>query len=209
MHPLFLNMSGGLRMQQQARQWWRQATQMVHDAAHQPNAFEQWIEQLASRDPAIAVPAMWALQQAGAPVIPSLLHGLKHPHTRVRRSCVDCIDHGGYGADTRCVEALLPLLQDPVPHIRRAVWHTLFCERCPDATKCEMTAPIVLDRVALLVEIGANDPNAKLRGQLIGELGHQVYDARARNALKKILETERDPDVLTIAQRALDEEAGH
>src|SRR6266508_4441455 len=55
MHPLFLNMRGGLCMQQQTRQWWRQATQMVHEAAHQPNVFEQWIEQLASRDSAITV----------------------------------------------------------------------------------------------------------------------------------------------------------
>lgn len=190
-------------MQKQARQWWRQAAQMVQDAAHQSSAFEQWIEQLASRDPYIAVPAMWALQQAGAPVIPALLDGLKHPHTRVRRACVDCIDHGGYGGDMRCIEALLPLLQDPIPHIRRAVWHTLFCERCPDTTKCDMIAPVSLDRVALLVEIGAYDPNAKLRQQLIGDLGQHLPDPRARLALEKIVATECDPQVLIIAQRAL------
>jgi hypothetical protein len=116
---------------------------------------------------------------------------------------VDCIDHGGYGGYARCVEALLLLLHDPVPHIRRAVWHTLFCERCPDTTKCEIATPVPLDRVALLIEIGANDPNAKLRRQLVGELGNHVSDPRARQVLEEIVDIESDPHLLPVAQRAL------
>ena len=190
-------------MKQGARQWWQQAAHMVQAAANQPSSFEQWIEQLAIRDPHIAVPAMWALQQAGSAVIPSLLAGLNHAHTRVRRGCVDSIDHGGYGGDARCVEALLPLLHDPVPHIRRAVWHTLFCERCQDTAKCEITTPVHLDRVALLIEIGVNDPNPRLRQQLVGDLGDHMSDPRARHALEKIVDTESDLALVTVAQRAL------
>lgn len=190
-------------MKQEALQWWRQAAQMVRNAANQPNVFEQWVEQLAIRDPHIAVPAIMALQQAGSAVIPSLLKGLKHSHTRVRRNCVDIIDHGGYGADARCVEGLLPLLHDSVPHIRRAVWHTLFCERCPDATKCEITTPVQLDRVGLLIEVGVNDSNPKLQQQLVGDLGSYLSDLRARHTLEQIAATEQNPTLASVARRAL------
>jgi hypothetical protein len=194
---------GRQSMKQQARQWWQQAARMVHNAADQPSSFEQWVEQLARRNPSIAVPATWALQQAGPAVIPTLLMGLNHPHTRVRRACVDIIDHGGYGGDARCVTALLPLLSDPVPHIRRAVWHTLFCERCQNGTKCDIPIAVPLDRVALLVEIGLNDPNPKLRHQLVGDLAGFLSDPRARRALEQLMDTETDPGLLTVVQRAL------
>jgi HEAT repeat protein len=190
-------------MKQYAHQLWKQAAQMAQEAANQPHLYEQWVTQLASRDVAIATPAMWALQQAGSVVIPTLLVGLQHQHTRVRRSCVDIIDHGGYGADARCIQALLPLLHDPVPHIRRAVWHTLFCERCPDVTKCEITTLIQLDHVALLLEIGVNDPNPRLRQQLVGSLGDHLSDPRAQHALQQILADQNDPILLSIAQQAL------
>jgi HEAT repeat protein len=173
-------------MKQQMRLWNTQAMQMVQAAANQPVVFQTWVEQLASRDPHIYVPAIVALQQAGAEVIPTLINGLQHSNARVRRNCVDIIDHGGYGGDTRCVAALLPMLHDPVPHIRRAVWHTLFCERCQDETKCEVTNPIELDRVALLIDIGIHDPNPKLRQQLVANLGNYTSDPRARQALEHI-----------------------
>lgn len=190
-------------MKREAQQWWHQATQMVQEAHQQPSIFAQWVEQLAARDPRLAVPAIWALQQAGGAVIPTLLVGLQHPHARVRRGCVDVIDHGGYGGDARCVEALLPLLADPVPHIRRAVWHTLFCERCQDPTKCEVLTTHALDQVAMLIQVGIHDSNPKLRQQLICELGVHVADARARLALEQLLATEPDSMVARAAQQAL------
>jgi hypothetical protein len=190
-------------MKQYARQLWKQAAQMVQMAAGQPEVYEQWVAQLASRDVAVAVPAMWALQKVGPPVIPTLLIGLHHPHTRIRRGCVDVIDHGGYGGDARCIHALLPLLHDPVPHIRRAVWHTLFCDQCPDITKCEITTPVPLDQVALLLDIGVNDPNPRLRQQLVGRLGDHLADPRALQALQQIIADQNDPILTTIAQQAL------
>jgi len=174
-------------MQQQAQAWWRQATQIAQVAVHQTERFDELIKQLGVRDPHIAVPALWALQQAGPLAIPALLTGLQHPHPRIRRNCVDIIDHGGYGADARCVDALVALLRDPVPHIRRAVWHTLFCERCQDATKCEIIPTTSLDRVALLIEIGLHDPNPKLRGQLIEDLRQYQSDERAQLALTSVV----------------------
>jgi HEAT repeat protein len=173
-------------MKQQAQHWWKQAAQLASTALHEADGFNGFVEQLAVRDPNIAIPALWALQQAGPAAIPALLAGLHHPHPRIRRGCVDIIDHGGYGADERCVTALLPLLHDPVPHIRRAVWHTLFCERCQDETKCEVTVTTKLDQVALLINIGLNDPNPKLRGQLIHELRQHADDQRAALALARL-----------------------
>jgi hypothetical protein len=80
--------------------------------------------------------------------------------------------YGGYGADARCIAGLLPLLHDPVPHIRRAVWHTLFCERCQDTSKCEQISATPLDKRAFLLEIGIQDPNLKLRAELIQDMAN-------------------------------------
>src|SRR5262245_1178552 len=99
-------------MKQQAQAWWRSAGQIERDAASQPGRYEELVQQIAMRDPHLSVPAIWALQQAGPAAIPALLAGLQHRHPRVRRGCVDIIDHGGYGGDARCVEALLLLLHD-------------------------------------------------------------------------------------------------
>jgi hypothetical protein len=173
-------------MKQQAQAWWRQATQIAQAAVEQEGKFDELVQQLSVRDPSVFVPATWALQQAGPRAIPALLAGLHDPHTRVRRGCVDIIDHGGYGADARCIDALLPLLRDPVPHIRKAVWHTLFCERCQDATKCAVMATAKLDQVALLIEIGLHDPNPKLRQQRIDDLRQHQSDIRAQLALSQL-----------------------
>lgn len=175
-------------MKQQAQIWWRQATQIAQRAISQTERFDELVKQLSVRDPHICVPVNWALQQAGPAAIPALLAGLTHDHPRVRRGCVDIVDHGGYGADARCIDALLPLLHDPVPHIRKAVWHTLFCERCQDPTKCAVMPTEPLDQVALLIEIGLHDPNPKLRGQLIDELRQHQSDVRAQFALIKLVQ---------------------
>lgn len=97
-------------MKAAARAMWQQATQMVCDAAGDEQIYAEWVENLASRDVRVQVPAIWALQQAGTSAIPVLVTGLSNAQTRIRRNCVDVIDHGGYGGDGRCVIALLPLL---------------------------------------------------------------------------------------------------
>lgn len=173
-------------MKAAARVMWQQATQMVRDAAGNQQIYTEWVEHLASHDVHIQVPAIWALQQAGIGVIPTLVAGLRHADVRIRRNCVDVIDHGGYGADARCVAGLLPLLHDPVAHIRKAVWHTLFCERCQDAHRCEVPLATPLDRVALLIEIGIHDPNSKLRQQCIDDLVCCGDDIRAQYALRQL-----------------------
>ena len=89
-------------MKKQAYEWRRQAQAMALAAAEQPDDYTQLVEQMASGD---FMPG-WALEQAGPRAIPALIEGLRHPHTRVRRGCVDTIDHGGYGGDAHCIAAL-------------------------------------------------------------------------------------------------------
>jgi len=173
-------------MKKQAHEWWKQGTLLAREAADEEDGFEKFVAQIMIRDPHVSVPAMWALQQGGPSAIPALLAGLQHWHPRVRRGCIDIIDHGGYGADTRCIEALVAMLLDPVPHVRRAVWHTLFCERCPDPTRCTVTTPVDLDKVALLIDIGLHDPNPKLPRELEGELRQHATDPRAKLALDQL-----------------------
>lgn len=189
-------------MKQQAQRWWRQAAEIARQAEGRPELFAVWLEQLASREAAEAVPALWALQQVGPQVIPTLLAGLAHPNSRIRRSCVDIIDHGGYAADNRCVTALLTALHDPVPRVRRQVWHTLFCERCPSPERCEVPSDGTLDRVGLLVQFGIHDPNPKLRRQLVADLVAQRGDERARLALEQ-LAADDDPQITALARAAL------
>lgn len=153
-------------MKAAARAMWQQATQMVIDADGDEQIYAQWVAQLASHDVRVQVPAIWALQQAGPTVIPVLVAGLQNPQTRIRRNCVDVIDHGGYGADARCVTGLLPLLHDSVAHIRKAVWHTLFCETCVVPAHCEISVSAP-DEYMLLSTIGIHDSNPKLQAQLM------------------------------------------
>lgn len=190
-------------MKKPAQDWRKLATDMAKQAEEQPERFPLMIEQLANHDPQVSVPAIWALEQAGPIAIPYLLEGLKHPHTKVRRNCVDIIDHGGFGSDARCVEGLLHLLDDWVAHIRRAVWHTLFCERCPDDNKCEVRFEDDLDYIGMIIDIGLKDPNLKLRRQLVGELIQHREDLRVRATLEQILVTEDDAELLNLARQGL------
>lgn len=190
-------------MKQQAQRWWRQASDMAQGAEGRQELFAEWVERLASHEAAESVPALWALQQTGPQVIPTLLAGLQHPNARVRRNCVDIIDHGGYAADARCVAALLTALHDSVPRVRRQVWHTLFCERCPDPGRCEVPSEGTLDRVGLLVQIGIHDPNPKLRRLLVSDLVEHRADERARRALEQLAAADGDPQTAALARGAL------
>lgn len=190
-------------MQAQARAWQQQAARMVQEANARAEIFAQWVEKLAVRDPQVSVPAIWALHGAGVAVIPVLIAGLQHEHIRVRRTCVDIIDHGGYGGDGRCIEALLPLLHDPVPHIRRAVWHTLFCERCQDESQCVVERSGELDQVGLIINVGLRDENTKLRRQLVADLVQLGADPRVAPALTQMLETETDEQIIEQISKEL------
>lgn len=60
----------------------------------------------------------------------ALVGGLSHDHPQVRWWCIQMLDHC---PDARAVEAVVPLLDDPVPRVRRNAAHALGCVTCkPD-----------------------------------------------------------------------------
>src|SRR5690349_3791017 len=67
------------------------------------------------------------------PLSPAVRHavirGLGHWSPVVRRECLQIIDHHG---DDTCLPYVVPLLDDPVPHVRWFAKHTLTCDRCFD-----------------------------------------------------------------------------
>ncbi|MBV7334129.1 HEAT repeat domain-containing protein [Chloroflexi bacterium TSY] len=190
-------------MNRKSRAWWKKAEQLVQDASDQEEKLTKLVEQTLAPDLAVSEPARRALQIAGPVAIPILLKGLTDTNARVRRNCVDMIDHGGYSHDTRCVEALLPMIHDPVARVRRSVWHTLFCEDCPDSSQCEIPWSDDLDLITLAREVGLNDPNLKVRQLIVKELAKQMPDPRVDPLLEKVMQEETDAETRAKAQQAL------
>jgi HEAT repeat protein len=74
----------------------------------------------------------------------------------VRWWCVTILDHI---PDPRAIEAILPLLDDPVPRVRRNTAHALGCVLCKPEW-CGILDPAAL---AKLEHRAANDENARVR----------------------------------------------
>jgi HEAT repeat protein len=86
----------------------------------------------------------------------ALVEGLDDPSPQVRYWCVALLDHL---PDRDIVDAVTPMLDDPIPRVRRITAHALGCTGCRPA--CPLTVPEpVVDRLTLMAE---TDPNAKVR----------------------------------------------
>jgi hypothetical protein len=57
----------------------------------------------------------------------ALIDGLRHDSSSVRWWCLQLIDHV---ADALLLEQVVPLLNDPVPRVRKMAEHALSCEVC-------------------------------------------------------------------------------
>ena len=86
----------------------------------------------------------------------ALVGGLSHDHPQVRWWCIQMLDHC---PDPRAVEAILPLLEDPVPRVRRNAAHALGCVAC----KPDWTGRLEQEVSDLLVRMAESDPNTKVR----------------------------------------------
>jgi HEAT repeat protein len=152
------------------------------------------VEQLGAGDWRITLEAEMALARAGQAGIDAALRGLSHPNARVRRGCVDYMDHHGTDA---CFAALQwAALHDPAPSVRRVAAHSASCQRCKPC-------PLTGDLVGLLVQVALSDTNRRVRENAIGGLRYQPQDARAVAALETILRTETDPRLRREAHHAL------
>jgi HEAT repeat protein len=88
----------------------------------------------------------------------ALIDGLEHPNPQVRWWCVQLLDHC---SDSRAIEALVPMLDDPVPRVRRNAAHALSCTSCKPAWSGDMSDR-ALHRLEAMAE---SDPNLKVRDE--------------------------------------------
>jgi len=86
----------------------------------------------------------------------ALVEGLSHPNPQVRWWSVQLLDHC---PDPRAVDAIVPLLDDPVARVRRNAAHALSCQRCKPSWSGQL-AGSVIERLAAMAQA---DPNAKVR----------------------------------------------
>ena len=86
----------------------------------------------------------------------ALVEGLADPHPRVRWWCISLLDHV---PDVRAVAAIEPLLDDPVPRVRRNAAHALGCLAC----KPEWCGAVAPETVAKLEALATADENARVR----------------------------------------------
>lgn len=85
----------------------------------------------------------------------ALAEGLRDPKASVRHTCILVLDHV---SDVEAIMAVVPLLDDPVPRVRRMAVHALGCVACkPTATA------LPEDLMVRIMEMGRHDPNPKVR----------------------------------------------
>ena len=88
----------------------------------------------------------------------AVVDGLADKNPRVRWWCVQVLDHV---PDPRAVEAIVSLLDDPVPRVRRNAAHALGCVACKPAWSGARSAPVT----EKLFELATQDPNMKVRSE--------------------------------------------
>lgn len=93
----------------------------------------------------------------------ALVAGLSHSNPQVRWWSVQLLDHC---PDPRSVDAIAPLLDDPVPRVRRNAAHALSCIVCKPSWTGQL-AESVIERLSAMAH---SDPNAKVRAEATAAL---------------------------------------
>lgn len=88
----------------------------------------------------------------------ALIEGLSDSNPQIRWWCVQLLDHL---PDDRTLEALVPVLDDPVPRVRRNAAHALGCIACKPTWSGEVP-DVALVKLQALAE---SDPNQKVRAE--------------------------------------------
>ena len=93
----------------------------------------------------------------------ALIDGLRDQSPQVRWWCVQLIDHL---PDDRALDALVPVLDDPVPRVRRNAAHALGCVACKPTWDGRLAAPVI----EKLTEMSTSDANEKVRQEALRSL---------------------------------------
>ncbi len=86
----------------------------------------------------------------------AVAEGTRDPHPRVRWWCASILDHC---SDPRAIDLITPLLDDPVPRVRRQAAHSLGCALC----KPDWDGALSKETLAKLSDLAERDANARVR----------------------------------------------
>lgn len=140
------------------------------------------------RDRIAAQPPLWAK------VVDVLIEGLGHPNPRVRHECAHALD---IYDDGRAAAALSPLIDDPVPRVRRMAMHALVCDACKAAP-----APWSQDICRRIADHAITDASVQVRRHAVWSLRH-CDAALAAETFVVVLERESDATTRKGAQEGL------
>jgi hypothetical protein len=143
----------------------------------------------------LAIRALIVEQGAHSLLVDALLEGIAHQSPRVRYDCAHALDHF---ADERCIEPLWHALNDPVPRVRRMALHVLSCDVCK-----LHSLPAHDDLVALVIARAFTDPSINVQRHATVALGSFPRDARAIQALERLVTHETDGAIRREARTAL------
>lgn len=136
-------------------------------------------------------------------LVDALLLGIRHRNPAVRYVCAHAMD---IFADERCAGALLELLDDPVPRVRRIAVHSLACDECKVVPLQPLLPPARArhgrDLVARVVDLAMRDPSIQVRRHAAFGLG-MFADVRATQAIELLLARETDAAIRRNALGAL------
>ena len=127
----------------------------------------QWVESLS--DPSRRLDAMRSLiggvnaRELRSVVVAeaslqALIDGLGHVNPQVRWWCVQLLDHC---SDSRAIDAVVPMLDDQVPRVRRNAAHALSCTLCKPAWSGDVS-DVALRRLKVMAE---SDENLTVRDE--------------------------------------------
>ncbi len=136
-------------------------------------------------------------------LVDALILGVRHPNPSLRYIFAHAMD---IFADERCAAALLELLDDPVPRVRRIAVHSIACDECKIVPLQPLATQAGSDKgpelVARVVHMATRDPSIQVRRHAAFALA-LFDDDRAVEALELLLARESDVTIRRNATAAL------
>src|SRR5207302_8216910 len=121
--------------------------------------------------------AYWHVVLSGAPALPAVREGLRHPDGEVRDYCTKALDRL---VDRDTYPQLVAMLDDPDHRVRVDALHALACDRCKN-DGCRPAKDDVLDGAIRLLRA---DPHKHVRAMAVEVVGRWVHtDPVASRAL--------------------------
>lgn len=133
------------------------------------------------------------------PLVDMLLAGVRHHNPKVRFECAHAMD---MYSDERCAGALLELLDDPVPRVRRIAVHSIACDDCkitPLQAMVTSRSGRPVDLVERVVALAMDDPSIQVRRHATVALA-MFTDVRSTAAAERIAAYEQDEAMLRAAR---------